>query len=139
VAEKPAEKPADRPADKPVTASGGKSKGPDTDWESVAAQEGPSTLTPDDIRKVMAANKKVLDACLTNPGRGMDQKLPARQVILKFMIAPSGAAGYPTIDEVVTSNAPVGQCLKGAVKLIGFPSFSGDPVKAEYPIQIPAS
>lgn len=67
---------------------------------------------------------------------GLDPKLSARRISLELTVQASGAAGYPTIADVATSAAPVGQCLKNAVKLIAFPPFHGEPVEAELPIDI---
>jgi hypothetical protein len=59
-------------------------------------------------------------------------------VSVRFTVEPEGTVAYPTIDDVAISAAPVGQCLKAAVRSLRFPAFRGDPVKADAPVSIPA-
>ena len=73
-----------------------------------------------------------------NPWRGLEQPLGARQVTVRFTVAPEGTVFYPTIDDVAISAAPVGQCLKSAVRSLRFPPFRGDSAKVDAPVSIPA-
>jgi len=98
----------------------------------------PEGLTPEQIQKALRASRKALDDCLRDPWRGLEQPLGARQVTLRLTVAPEGTVNYPTIDDVAISSAPVGQCLKTAARGLTFPSFQGDPVKVDVPINIPA-
>jgi hypothetical protein len=104
-----------------------------------AAEPPPAReLTQGDIQKVLGSNRKAFDACLKDPWRGTDQPAGARQITVRFTIDPEGTVGYPTIDDVAVSGAPVGQCLKAAAKAMTFPAFQGEPVKVDTPITIPA-
>jgi hypothetical protein len=98
----------------------------------------PTGLAPEEVQKVIAASRKAFDTCLRNPSRGLDQTLGARQITLHFTVQSGGSVAYPTIDDVTTSSAPVGQCLKKTAAALAFPAFKGEPVKVDLPIEIPA-
>jgi hypothetical protein len=94
-------------------------------------------LTPEQIQRVLAGARGAFDACLRDAPRGADQPGSARQVTVRFMVAPEGTVSYPTIDDVTVSAAPMGQCLKAAARALTFPEFKGDPVKVDAQITIP--
>lgn len=98
----------------------------------------PTGLAPEEVQKVIAASRKAFDTCLRNPSRGLDQTLGARQITLHFTVQSGGSVAYPTIDDVATSSAPVGQCLKKSAAGLAFPAFRGEPVQVDLPIAIPA-
>jgi hypothetical protein len=121
---------------------------------TLAASAPPSQRAPDDhpapdsalsaglgqeeIQRVLGTGHAAVEACLRDPWRGLDQPLGARQVTVRFTVAPEGTVLYPTIDDVTIASAPVGQCLKSAVRTLRFPAFRGDPVKVDAPVAIPA-
>jgi hypothetical protein len=104
--------------------------------QEAAAQDLPAGLAPDQIQRVLGANRKPVDACLRNPSRGLDQPLGARQFTLHFMVLPEGTVNYPTIDDVAISSAPLGQCLKAAARALSFPAFRGDPIPVDQVLSI---
>ncbi len=114
------------PAQPPTEAAAREDTGPDL----------PVGLAPEQIQRVLGANRKSLDACLRNPSRGLDQPLGARQITLHFMVLPEGTVNYPTIDDVAISSAPLGQCLKTAARALSFPAFRGDPVPVDEVLSI---
>lgn len=103
-----------------------------------AATAIPATLSHGDISRILGGSRRAFDACLKDPSRGLDQPLGARQITLRFTVVPDGSVNYPTIDDVTISSAPVGQCIKAAARALRFPGFSGDPVKVDTPLSIPA-
>jgi outer membrane biosynthesis protein TonB len=143
----PARKPA-RPeqraavhAPPPAAPKAAPTPAPAPESAATAAQPPPSALplglTDAEIQKALGSGRSAFQKCLRDPSRGLSDPIGGRQVTLRFNVAPSGEVGYATIDDVVISSAPVGQCLKSAARTLVFPAFRGDPIKVDAPVSIP--
>jgi DNA-directed RNA polymerase subunit RPC12/RpoP len=102
---------------------------------ATAGEPVPEALTQDQVQKVLSANRKHFETCITTAGKaGME--LDGRRVLLRLNIQQTGAVTYPTLDDVTLNGTDLGSCLKSTARVMVFPKFKGDPMHVEVPLVI---
>jgi hypothetical protein len=91
-------------------------------------------LGQDQIQKVLSSTRRAFESCILTSGRSGEIKLDGRRVMLRLNIQTSGAVTYPTLDDVTLNGTELGQCLKGAARVMQFPKFKGDTMHIEVPL-----
>jgi transposase-like protein len=106
--------------------------------EEGAAASARSALDPAVAAKVIAAQRKAFDACVSRALRQRPDLKLARRATLVLTIEPSGAVQRAYLAEEDVDRSEVGACIAETARRMVFPAFDGEPVDVATPLSLSA-
>ena len=111
---------------------------PAAEDEEAASANAKSALDPAAAAKVVAANRRAFDTCVSralrlNPGLKL-----ARRATLVVTVQPSGAVSRANLAEEEVDRTDLGACLAETARRMVFPAFDGEPVDVAMPLSLSA-
>lgn len=111
---------------------------PAVDEDEGAGASAKSNLDPAAAGKVMAANRRAFDACISRALRLNPSLKLAKRATLVVTIQPSGGVQRAYIAEEEVDRSDLGACLTDTARRMVFPSFDGDAVDVAMPLSLSA-
>ena len=113
------------------TSSGPKER---KDTKTAATDTGSDGLSSEVVAKIVGENTASLNKCVEDKLK-RDPSWKGGRVNVSVKIGPSGTVLDSTIDKRNVSDSDVGDCLKGRIKRMRFPRFSGEePQEVQFPL-----
>ena len=81
-------------------------------------------LTPDDIKRVIAARKGAVQTCFERSLRAQEDL--GGKIEFRVTVEPSGKVSKATVDTTAFSGSKLGNCVAKKIKTWRFPSFTGE-------------
>ena len=111
---------------------------PATAEEDDASANAKSALDPGAAEKVVAANRKAFDTCVSRALRVNPSLKLARRATLVVTVQPSGTVSRAYLAEEEVDRTDLGACLSDTARRMVFPSFDGEPVDVAMPLSLSA-
>jgi len=106
--------------------------------DDAGAESEKSTLDAAAAGKVMAANRKAFDACISRTLRLNPSLKLVKRTTLVVTIQPSGTVGKAYLAEEDVDRTDLGACLTETARRMVFPAFDGEPVDVAMPLSLSA-
>jgi hypothetical protein len=103
-----------------------------------ASASAKSALDPAAAAKVVAANRRAFDTCISRALRINPSIKLARRATLVVTVQPSGAVSRAYVAEEEVDRTELGLCLSETARRMVFPSFDGEPVDVATPLSLSA-
>jgi hypothetical protein len=108
------------------------------DEEASANANAKSALDPAAAEKVVAANRRAFDTCVSRALRLNPSLKLARRATLVVTVQPSGTVSRAYLAEEEVDRTDLGACLAETARRMVFPSFDGEPVDVAMPLSLSA-
>jgi predicted Zn finger-like uncharacterized protein len=105
--------------------------------DAVASEK--SALDPAAAEKVIAANRRAFDACVSKALRLHPDLKLARRATLVITVQPDGKVSQAVLAEENVARSDLGVCLSEAARRMVFPGFDGDPLDIAMPLSLSAT
>ncbi|HEX9242638.1 MAG TPA: AgmX/PglI C-terminal domain-containing protein [Anaeromyxobacter sp.] len=109
-----------------------------SDEEEGGAANAKSALDPEAAEKVVAANRRAFDTCVSRALRVNPSLKLARRATLVVTVQPSGTVSRAYLAEEEVDRTDLGLCLSDTARRMVFPSFDGEPVDVAMPLSLSA-
>jgi hypothetical protein len=107
--------------------------------EEEAPESERSALDPAAAEKVIAANRRAFDGCVSKALRlNPDLKL-VRRATMVLTVQPDGKVSGAALEEERIARSDLGVCLAEAARRMVFPGFDGDPIEIAMPLSLSAA
>jgi hypothetical protein len=106
--------------------------------EEEGSANAKAALDPAAAEKVVAANRKAFDTCVSRALRVNPSLKLARRATLVVTVQPSGTVSRAYLAEEEVERTDLGVCLSETARRMVFPSFDGDPVDVAMPLSLSA-
>lgn len=106
--------------------------------EEEGSASAKSALDTEAAGKVMAANRRAFDTCISRALRLNPSQKLARRATLVVTIQPSGVVQRAHVAEEEVDRTDLGACLTDTARRMVFPAFDGDPVDVAMPLSLSA-
>jgi hypothetical protein len=107
--------------------------------EEDTVESARSALDPAAAEKVIAANRRAFDACVSKALRlNPDLKL-ARRATMVITVQPDGRVSDAALAEDHIARSDLGVCLAEAAGRMVFPGFDGEPLEIAMPLSLSAA
>ena len=106
--------------------------------EDAGAGSATSALDPAAAGKVMAANRKAFDACISRTLRLNPSLKLVKRTTLVVTIQPSGTVAKAYLAEEEVDRTELGACLTETARRMVFPAFDGEPLDVAMPLSLSA-
>jgi hypothetical protein len=103
-----------------------------------ASANAKSALDPAAAEKVVSANRKAFDTCVSRALRVNPSLKLVRRATLVVTVQPSGAVTRAYLAEEEVDRTDLGLCLAETARRMVFPSFDGEPVDVAMPLSLSA-
>jgi hypothetical protein len=107
--------------------------------EDEAVESDRSALDPAAAEKVIAANRRAFDACVSKALRLKPDLKLARRATMLLTVQPDGKVSEATLVEEQIARSDLGVCLSEAARRMVFPGFDGDPLEIAMPLSLSAT
>ncbi|HET8540093.1 MAG TPA: AgmX/PglI C-terminal domain-containing protein [Anaeromyxobacter sp.] len=107
--------------------------------EDEAVDSEKSALDPAAAEKVIAANRRSFDACVSKALRLHPGLKLARRATMMLTVQPDGRVSDASLVEEQIARSDLGVCLSEAARRMVFPGFDGDPVEIAMPLSLSAT
>jgi hypothetical protein len=111
---------------------------PAAEGEDEASANAKSALDPAAAEKVVSANRKAFDTCVSRALRVNPSLKITRRATLVVTVQPSGAVTRAYLAEEEVERTDLGLCLTETARRMVFPSFDGEPVDVAMPLSLSA-
>jgi hypothetical protein len=106
--------------------------------EEEDASAAKSALDPGAAAKVVAANRRAFDTCISRALRMNPALKLARRATLVVTVQPSGTVSRAYVAEEEVERSELGLCLSDTARRMVFPTFDGEPVDVATPLSLSA-
>jgi hypothetical protein len=106
--------------------------------EGAGSGSAKSALDQEAAAKVMGANRKAFDACISRALRLNPSHKLARRATLVVTIQPVGTVSRAYLAEEEVERSELGACLCDTARRMVFPAFDGEPVDVAMPLSLSA-
>ncbi len=103
-----------------------------------AAASAKSALDPVVAEKVIAANRRAFDDCVSKALRLNPALKLARRATMVVTVEPDGRVAKAAIAEERVDRSELGACLADAARRMVFPAFDGEPIDIAMPLSLSA-